>query len=165
MAVVPRQVVIGRVPVDLKRFHIRFEQGWQAIALKELTAGRKPSHWIWWVFPQLDGLSNSSVSERYALEDDDAARDFLDDELLRHGLVAVTAVVRQQLEAGRRLVELMGGAIDAHKLVSSLTLFASVCDPDIGSHQQLAVDCAVVLRLAAEQGLPPCTYTRDALGL
>ena len=153
------------MPVDLKHFHTRLEQGWQAIALEELTAGRKRSHWIWWVFPQLDGLSHSSVAERYALEDDDSARDFLDDELLRQGLVAVTAVVRQQLEAGRRLVELMGGAVDARKLVSSLTLFAAVCDLDIGPHQQLAVDCAVVPRLAAEQGFPPCAYTRDALGL
>ena len=150
---------------ELQRFHVRAEQGWQVIALQELKAGRKRSHWIWWVFPLLDGLSRSSLGERYALGDDDVARDFIDDSVLRDHLAAAASVVRQQLELGLRLHDLMGGALDARKLVSSLTLFAAVCDPDLAAHQQLGADCERVLQLAAEQGFPPCAYTRDALGL
>ena len=114
---------------------------------------------------QLDGLSHSSISERYGLDDDDVAREFLADSVLLENLASVTAAVRSQLERGVRLFDLMGGTVDARKLVSSLTLFGAVCDPDRASHQQLHADCVVVLRLAAEQGFPPCTYTRDALGL
>ena len=149
----------------LDRFHRRAEEGWPELALRELSSGRKQSHWIWWVFPQLEGLGGSPISNRYALEDDDEARAFLDDSLLRSNLVAVTAAVRTQVDEGTPLAVLLGSAVDVRKLVSSLTLFGEICVPDRPEEAQLAADCRRILAAAAAQGVPPCATTLNALGL
>src|SRR6266540_278474 len=91
-----------------------------AVALRELQAGRKTSHWIWYVFPQLAGLGRSSTAARYGLAGVEDA-DYLRDRVLGERLVEATAVVRTHLantKARRvRLEELMGSHIDALKLV------------------------------------------------
>ena len=93
-------------------------------ALAELRAGRKRSHWIWFVLPQLQGLGRSAMAQRYGLEGLAEARAYLADQLLRQRLEEVIAVIHHQLQQPDQSLErLMGGGLDATKTISSLTLF------------------------------------------
>ena len=126
-----------------------------ATALAELQSGRKTSHWIWYIFPQLAGLGHSSTAKFYALADLAEARAYLADPILRHRLLAATEAVALQLASGARLTAVMGGQIDAQKLVSSLTLFRRAVLPD----DALANAAERVLESAESQGFPPCELT------
>src|ERR1044071_7849790 len=90
-------------------------------ALAELRAGRKRSHWIWYVFPQLAGLGQSPMAVHYGLTGADEAAAYLRDDVLGGRLASAAAVVREHLERAEppRLDTLMGSRIDALKLVSS----------------------------------------------
>lgn len=152
------------MPDSLQRFHQRANQGWHQIALRELRNGRKTSHWMWWVFPQLNGLGTSRLATEYALEDDDEALSFLADPTLLANLVEVTEAVVLALGHGHSPETLMGGQTDVRKLVSSLTLFALVCDPEQPPQQHLRTLCQQALTALDAHGFPQCSYTRDALG-
>ncbi len=92
-----------------------------AIALAELTAGTKRSHWMWYVFPQIAGLGQSPTARHYAIRDLDEARAYLAHPLLGPRYhAAVEALLRHR----GRSAEAIMGEIDAMKLRSSLTLFA-----------------------------------------
>ena len=71
--------------MSLERFHQAQARKWggYASALAEIRKGRKSGHWIWYVFPQLDGLGHSSTARSYALRDLDEACAYLRDPLLR----------------------------------------------------------------------------------
>lgn len=99
-----------------------------AVALRELQAGRKTSHWIWYVFPQLAGLGRSAYAVHYGLAGLEEAADYLRDPVLGARLVEAAAAVRGHLTDGTRvrIVDVMGSEIDATKLVSSMTLFGHV---------------------------------------
>lgn len=90
-------------------------------ALAELQAGRKTSHWMWFVFPQIAGLGQSAMSQRYAIESLEEARAYLNHPVLGPRLVecAQALLAHENMPAK----EIMGG-IDAVKLRSSMTLFA-----------------------------------------
>jgi uncharacterized protein (DUF1810 family) len=93
-------------------------------ALAELRAGRKRSHWIWFVLPQLAGLGRSAMAQRYGLDGLAEAQAYLVDPLLRQRLVQVIDVIHHQLQQPDQSLErLMGGELDAAKTISSLTLF------------------------------------------
>lgn len=93
-------------------------------ALAELRAGRKRSHWIWFVLPQLQGLGRSAMAQRYGLDGLTEARAYLADPLLSQRLEQVIAMIAEQLQQnGTSLETLMGGHLDAAKTISSLTLF------------------------------------------
>ena len=115
---------------DLDRFrsaHARSVDGFNT-ALGELQAGRKRSHWIWYIFPQLAGLGSSAMAVRYGLQGVAEAMEYLRDAMLRGRLLVLTNALATRLQ-GRpapALAELMGSEIDALKLVSSLTLFREV---------------------------------------
>jgi uncharacterized protein (DUF1810 family) len=95
-----------------------------ATALAELHAGRKQSHWMWYIFPQIAGLGRSPTAIFYAIADAEEARAYLAHPLLGPRLhQAVAAAV-----AAPGSAETVFGAIDAMKLRSSLTLFAAVAD-------------------------------------
>lgn len=114
-------------PFDLARF-VRAQEGVHEVALAELRRGRKSSHWMWFVFPQRDGLGRSAMSERYAIRSDDEARAYLADPVLGPRLVEVADAAAS---APARSVEALMGGIDAVKLRSSMTLFAAVAvDPE-----------------------------------
>ena len=119
---------------------------------------------MWWVFPQLDGLGTSRLATQYALEDDDEAISFLADPTLLGNLVEVTEAVVAALYRGQSPETLMGGHTDVRKLVSSLTLFALVCDPEQPKQQHLRTLCEQALTGLNAHGFPQCRYTRDALG-
>ena len=152
-------------PDRFKRAQDRDFEGFET-ALDELRAGRKRSHWIWYIFPQLLGLGHSSMSARFGLKDADEAAAYLRDPLLRERLLAVTSVVAAHLE--RRppaaLGDLMGSETDALKLVSSMTLFRDVARRgDQGGAlpgvAELAAKADTILRIAATQGYAECAAT------
>ncbi len=95
-------------------------------ALAELRRGRKTSHWMWFVFPQIAGLGQSPTSRHFAIASLDEARAYLDHPVLGPRLRECAGVVAAT--TGRSAVKIFGG-IDAQKLRSSMTLFARA-DPD-----------------------------------
>jgi uncharacterized protein (DUF1810 family) len=107
---------------DLKRFVEAQDSGRvYSRALTELRAGRKTSHWMWFVFPQIAGLGQSEMSRRYAIDSLAEARAYLDHPILGPRLVeCCEALLSHQ---GKSAGEILGG-IDAIKLRSSMTLFA-----------------------------------------
>jgi uncharacterized protein (DUF1810 family) len=115
----------GRDPFDLDRF-VRAQEGVHEVALAELRRGRKSSHWMWFVFPQLAGLGRSATAERYAVTGVDEARAYLAHPVLGPRLREVTDAAATAPASSA--AALMGG-VDALKLRSSMTLFAAVA-PD-----------------------------------
>ena len=115
----------GRDPFDLDRF-VRAQDGVHAVALAELRRGRKSSHWMWFVFPQLAGLGRSATAERFAVTGPDEARAYLAHPVLGSRLAEVTDAAAT---APASSVDALMGGIDALKLRSSMTLFAAVA-PD-----------------------------------
>ncbi len=89
-------------------------------ALAELRAGRKTSHWMWFVFPQLVGLGSSPMSQTYAIRSLDEAAAYLEHPVLGPRLRECTQALTEQ--SGRAAHEILGD-VDAIKLRSSMTLF------------------------------------------
>ena len=102
------------------------EDGTYAAALAELRAGRKRTHWMWFVFPQLAGLGHSPTARFYAIADLDEARAYLAHPVLGPRLRECAAAVADLAEPDPVRVL---GQVDALKLRSSMTLFAAA-DPD-----------------------------------
>ena len=107
--------------MSLERFHQAQARKWAgyATALAEIRNGRKRGHWIWYIFPQLDGLGRSSTARSYSLRDLDEACAYLRDPLLGPRYEEITAAVAERLANGASVEDLMGGSTDALKLVSS----------------------------------------------
>lgn len=105
---------------DLQRF-VEAQNPVYDQVMQELQAGRKRSHWMWYVFPQVDGLGHSAMAERYALAGIDEARAYLAHPLLGPRLQAcVTALLQHHDKSAREML----GSPDYLKLRSCLTLFA-----------------------------------------
>ena len=111
---------------DLSRFIEAQRHSYQQ-ALTELREGRKETHWMWFIFPQLAGLGHSSTARYYALASLDEARAYLADPLLGARLKECTEAVLRL--SGRSAIDIFGG-IDAMKFRSSLTLFSMASDSD-----------------------------------
>jgi len=112
-------------PHDLARF-VRAQERDYARALAELRSGRKRSHWMWYVFPQYDGLGSSATSKRFAIKSLEEARAYLRHPVLGPRL-GECAQALLDLE-GRSAFEILGSPDDL-KLRSCATLFASVSAP------------------------------------
>lgn len=141
-----------------------------ADALDELQAGRKSSHWIWYVFPQLAGLGRSSTAIYYGLDGADEAVAYLRDPVLGGRLITAAAVVRAHLAtpSPARLDDLMGSSIDALKLVSCMTLFEHVAKALHAAERRpefatMAEHAEAILGVAAAQGHGRCAFTENAL--
>jgi uncharacterized protein (DUF1810 family) len=104
---------------DLQRF-LDAQAATYDQALAELRRGRKESHWMWWIFPQVAGLGRSSTSQRYAIESLDEARAYLAHPVLG---VRLRDCARTVLATDTRTAVQVLGPIDAVKLRSSMTLF------------------------------------------
>ena len=107
-------------PFDLNRF-VAAQADSYAAALAEIGAGRKRSHWMWFVFPQLAGLGSSAMARHYALRSLDEARAYLDHAVLGPRYAACVAALMALPEGAT--ARGVFGDIDAVKLCSSLTLF------------------------------------------
>jgi uncharacterized protein (DUF1810 family) len=113
---------VSPAPFDLDRFLEAQDAGdTYDAALAELRAGRKTSHWMWFVFPQIEGLGRSPTARHYALSSLKEARAYLAHPLLGARLreSAAALLSHEDLSA-----EAIFGGIDALKLRSSMTLFA-----------------------------------------
>ncbi|MFO1201236.1 MAG: DUF1810 domain-containing protein [Tabrizicola sp.] len=122
---------------DLSRFR-DVDAAIHTRALAEITEGRKDSHWMWFVFPQLRGLGRSSTAQHYGLDVGEAAP-FLADPLLGPRLTQISRAL--MAHAGKRSATAIFGPVDAQKLRSSMTLFASVPGADPVFAQVLAAFC------------------------
>jgi len=112
---------------DLDRFvRAQNDGGTYDRALGELRRGRKSSHWMWFVFPQIAGLGRSAMAERYAIGSLDEARAYLAHPILGPRLDECAAALLDGPD-GRTAESVLGG-IDAVKLRSSATLFLAA-DP------------------------------------
>ena len=116
---------------DLERF-VQAQNGVYDQALAEIRGGRKKTHWMWFVFPQLAGLGSSPMARKYAIQSLDEAREYL-----KHPLLG--ARIRECAEAvvsvsGKSALEIFGSPDDL-KLRSCATLFAQVSPEDSVFHR------------------------------
>ncbi|PYY36315.1 DUF1810 domain-containing protein [Curtobacterium sp. MCPF17_046] len=114
----------GDDPFDLDRF-VTALQGVHETALAELRSGRKRSHWMWFVFPQVAGLGRSSTARHYAVTGLPEARAVLAHPVLGPRLLDAAAAA---VDAPADSAEDLFGGIDAVKARSSMTLFARAAD-------------------------------------
>ena len=114
----------GGDPFQLSRF-VKAQDKIYSRALAELKSGRKRSHWIWFVFPQIEGLGFSSTTQYYSIKSLEEARQYLDHPLLGKRLreCAETILALQGLSAST-----IFGYPDDLKLKSSMTLFAAAAE-------------------------------------
>lgn len=109
-------------PFNLQRF-IEAQQPVYDRALQELRAGRKTSHWIWFILPQLDGLGHSDMAERFGLSGASEARAYLGHELLGPRLEECVRALLQHHD--KSALQILGHPDDL-KFRSCLTLFAHI---------------------------------------
>jgi uncharacterized protein (DUF1810 family) len=114
-------------PFDLERFVRAQNPVFRAIQ-GELAAGRKQSHWMWFIFPQIAGLGFSAMSQRYAIGSRAEAEAFLAHPILGPRLIDCTRLV---LAVEGRSINAILGAPDDAKFHSSMTLFGAVSDEPI----------------------------------
>jgi uncharacterized protein (DUF1810 family) len=107
--------------LDGQRF-LDAQSGTMGAALAELDAGRKATHWMWFVFPQIAGLGRSATAQRYALASLDDARAYLGHPVLGERLRTCTRAVLRH--AGRSSAHAIFGSPDDLKFRSCMTLFA-----------------------------------------
>jgi len=107
---------------NLQRFIDAQKEDYQ-IALSEIKQGKKRSHWMWYIFPQIQGLGLSPTSRLYAIKDLHEAQEFLQDPLLGNRLVNIC---NELLALKTSDAHAIFGSPDDLKLKSSMTLFASI---------------------------------------
>ena len=104
---------------NLERFINAQENSYQ-IALKEIQDGKKCSHWMWFIFPQIDGLGSSSISKQYSIKNSQEAKDYLNHNILGKRLIEITnALMKLENKSARSIL----GYPNDLKLKSSMTLF------------------------------------------
>lgn len=112
-------------PFDLNRF-VQAQEGVYEQVLTELKRGRKESHWMWFIFPQIEGLGSSPTARFYAIKSAEEATAYLQHPLLGKRLKECCQVL---LELESISAHEIFGFPDDLKLRSSMTLFAQVSDP------------------------------------
>ena len=119
---------------DLDRF-VDAQRDTYDDALAELTAGRKRSHWMWFIFPQIRGLGSSPTARHYAIADADEARAYLGHAVLGPRLLKCCDAVLQHKDSSATAIF---GTPDDLKLRSSVTLFQAVA-PEEGRFNDVLV--------------------------
>ena len=128
------------MPHDLTRFKKAQECDYE-IALAEIRAGEKQSHWMWYIFPQLEGLGFSEISQYYGIKEIEEARAYLADDFLRSHLVEISESLLA-LESNNA-TQVMGYPDDL-KLKSSMTLFLLASGHDSKYEKEARVFKAVL---------------------
>ena len=116
-------------PFDLNRFVSAQDKVYDRV-LAELENGRKQSHWMWYIFPQLDGLAQSATSKHYAIKSSSEAMAYLNHPVLGRRLIECTDTI---LGIKGKTVSEIFGYPDDLKLKSSMTLFSEVAANSIFS--------------------------------
>jgi uncharacterized protein (DUF1810 family) len=109
-------------PFDLERFLAAQDPIYSKVT-SELRQGRKQTHWIWFVFPQIDGLGSSAMARRYAIRSRQEAAAYLTHRLLGNRLLECTELVLEN--SGKAAIDIFGSPDDV-KFRSSMTLFAAI---------------------------------------
>lgn len=104
--------------LTIERFRSAHERDYET-ALAEIRAGRKESHWIWYIFPQIQGLGHSTRAMYYAIENREEALEYWNDLILRSHMVEIC----EELLKHKKPIEQIMGYPDNLKLCSSMTLF------------------------------------------
>lgn len=112
---------------NLDRF-IKAQEGDYLKALNEIKNGRKTTHWIWYIFPQLDGLGYSSTARYYGINGESEAREYIENEYLRNHLIEIS---NELLKIENKSINEIMGYPDDLKLKSCMTLFNYVCDYEV----------------------------------
>lgn len=120
-------------PHNLQRFLAAQSENYE-IALEELQRGRKRSHWIWYIFPQVAGLGHSSMAQAYAIQSRDEGLAYLEHEVLGRRLRECAAALLAHREVN---IEDIMKFPDNLKLQSSMSLFASLSDAGSIFHRML----------------------------
>ena len=110
---------------NLTRF-VSAQEGTFDVALSELRRGRKESHWMWFIFPQIDGLGSSPTSRKYAIRSQDEARAYQNHPVLGPRLLDCCRAI---LSAEAKSASDIMGYPDDMKLRSSMTIFSLVAGP------------------------------------
>jgi len=137
-------------PFDLQRF-VAAQTLVYSQVVRELFEGRKRSHWMWFIFPQLAGLGFSAMAQRFAISSRAEALAYLAHEVLGPRLFECTKLV---LAVHNKTINEILGSPDELKFRSSMTLFGAVCDDPIFAKAISAYfggepDQATLLRLQA----------------
>jgi uncharacterized protein (DUF1810 family) len=111
---------------NLERFIAAQSRDYE-VALSEIKNGRKQSHWMWYIFPQIQGLGLTETSRFYAIKDIGEAQEFLEHPVLGNRLVSIS---RELLKLNSNDAHEIFGSPDDLKLKSSMTLFSSVDNAD-----------------------------------
>ncbi|MFC4210285.1 DUF1810 domain-containing protein [Pedobacter lithocola] len=111
---------------NLNRF-VEAQQHIYTNALNEIKNGKKTSHWMWFIFPQLDGLGYSDMAKKFAIRNIGEAEAYLKHPILGNRLIEITKILNALKTNAPE--EIFGG-IDALKLRSSMTLFAGLHNAD-----------------------------------
>ncbi len=112
---------------NLQRFLSAQEVCYERVR-QELLAGKKQTHWMWFIFPQIAGLGKSDMAQRYAIRSLDEARAYLSHEILGERLLDCTLLACKHND--RSALQIFGSP-DELKFHSSMTLF-DLADPDYG---------------------------------
>ena len=107
---------------DLERFYKAQEYDYET-ALSEIRNGRKESHWMWYIFPQVSGLGRSTMAEYYAIRSREEAKAYIEDPILGKRLIEISWAL---LQVDSDDAEEVMGWPDNLKLRSCMTLFAEV---------------------------------------
>ena len=118
---------------DLSRFVAEQERTYPDV-LEELRGGRKSSHWIWFIFPQIAGLGHSTMSQRFSIRSLDEAGAYLAHPILGARLRECAGILLAT--EGRRADEIFG-SLDALKVRSSMTLFLRAASDEVLFQQVL----------------------------
>lgn len=112
---------------DLTRF-LDAQNKLYLTAFSEIKKGKKETHWMWFIFPQIKGLGKSSIADYYAIADIKEATEYLQHPILKRHLVEICRHLL--VSAKNKSAETILGDLDARKLRSSLTLFSQVENAD-----------------------------------
>jgi uncharacterized protein (DUF1810 family) len=124
---------VKELSYDRIRFLLAQHDTYQT-ALEEIKNGKKCTHWMWFIFPQLRVLGVSDMAKTYGIEDADEARVYLESKELGTRLLEITG---ELLKLGENNPKVIFGSLDAMKLQSCMTLFAYVSEPDSVFHKVL----------------------------
>ena len=106
--------------MGIERF-LNAQENTYFVALQEVKSGKKQSHWIWYIFPQLKGLGHSNKSQYYGIEDANEAEEYWEHPVLRKRLLDITDALIEQKH--NNTISEIFGSVDALKVKSCMTLF------------------------------------------
>ena len=118
---------------SLERF-VKAQENTYKIALNEIRSGKKRTHWMWFIFPQLRGLGKSETSYYYGISGIEEATAYLAHPILSQRLIEITQALL--VHKGKSPTSIFG-YIDDLKLQSCMTLFATISEPNLVFHQVL----------------------------